>query len=75
MRETPRRFVDVVEAAPGLWAIPSEVEQVRAAQPALDDLTRHSRRRTPDDVPMLGSPAEFFAIVAALLFVAFCFGG
>jgi hypothetical protein len=75
MRQTPRRFVDLVEAAPDLWAIPSEVDQVRAAQTAIPDLTSSTRRRTPHDVPALGDAAEFFAIVIALLVVAFCFGG
>lgn len=75
MRQPPRRFVDLVEAAPGLWATPSEADQVRAAQPAIGDATRATRPRTLDDVPSLGSPTEFFAIVIALLVVAFCFGG
>ncbi len=68
------RFVDMTEAAPGVWCDPSEVELVRAAQPALDDLTKNTRPRTPADVPNIGTPAEFYALVVVLFAAAYLFG-
>lgn len=69
----PRRFVDLVEVN-GLWCDPAEADKVRAAEPALDDLTKATRRRTPAEIPELGTPVEFWAFVLCLLAAGYLFG-
>jgi hypothetical protein len=70
------RIDDMVEVSPGEWATPAEAQLLRAqraAARAIPDFNKDKRRRTPDDIPNLGSPIEFWTVIACMFLFAYFF--
>lgn len=68
----PPHFVDLDEAAPGEWCVRGDRDRVRAARPAIGEDKR--RRRTLEDIPNAGSPAQFWAAIACIAALKLLFG-
>lgn len=67
------RIDDLIEIAPGEWATAAEAEKLKAKATVIADLNARKRNRTIEDIPDLGTPVEFWAVIVFLFLLAYFF--